>query len=224
MSDAMIRLRGVCKAYGDNVRRVVVFEGLDLTAARGDLIAILGPSGSGKTTLLNIIAGLDKPDAGQVMIEGTDIAGMSPGAIAGFRRPRLGFVFQRFNLLAGLSAIENVVLPLRLNHVAAAEAVQRAEAALRRVGLEERLGSEPSQLSVGELQRVAVARAIVLKPSIILADEPTGSLDSASKDAVLHCLCESNDAVTILVTHDDSVAERCNTRYVLTRDGLVQSD
>ncbi|HTU48509.1 MAG TPA: ABC transporter ATP-binding protein [Bryobacteraceae bacterium] len=222
-NDPVIQLTKVSKTYVSGHETLRVLQDVTFTGLRGETIAIRGKSGSGKSTLLNIIGGLDRADAGEVRIEALQISALSSSQIARFRRTHIGFVFQRFNLLSGLSAIENVIIPLRLNNVAPNAAIERATAALRRVGLSDRLGSKSSQLSAGEMQRVAIARAIAHEPTVLLADEPTGSLDPANAEIILNYLQDLAGAVSVLVTHDQSVADRCRTEYLLDQGRLERS-
>jgi ABC-type lipoprotein export system ATPase subunit len=213
MNSPTIQLSGVSKTYVSGRERVRVLINVNFTAYPGDVIAIRGKSGSGKSTLLNIIGGIDRPDSGEVRIEGLNTSALPACGLAQLHRSRVGFVFQRFNLLSGLSALENVIIPLRLNNIPPNNAVERATQALRRLGMEERLGNKPSELSAGEMQRVAIARAMVHQPAILLADEPTGSLDAANREIILDYLQDLATGVIIIVTHDEGVAARCRLQY-----------
>jgi putative ABC transport system ATP-binding protein len=213
------------KVYDGGVR-VEALRGVDLEVERASFVAIMGPSGSGKSTLLNILGGLEVPTAGELLLEGTNVGTLSDDARTLLRRRRIGFVFQQFNLLPIFSAIDNVALPLRLEGIRTADAQTRAAAMLELVGLMERRDHLPSQLSGGEQQRVAIARALVADPAIILADEPTGNLDSANGERVigiLRDLVDQHGNTVVLVTHDAAVAARAD-RVVHMRDGLIVDD
>jgi putative ABC transport system ATP-binding protein len=206
-----VKLRGISKVYERGEEAVRVLEQLDLDVPSGSYEALMGPSGSGKTTLLNLIAGLDRPTAGSVEVAGKRLDGMGEGALAKWRSSTIGFVFQSYNLLPVLTAIENVELPLLLTALGGAERKKRAQTALRIVGLEDRMQHYPRQLSGGQEQRVAIARAIVNDPTIIVADEPTGDLDRKSADDVLGLLEQLNTQLgktILMVTHDPAAAER----------------
>lgn len=205
----VLQLVGIVKTYRTGDEQVRVLDGLDFTLHAGEFVVVTGPSGSGKSTLLHIAGGLDAPDEGTVAVAGQDMWEMSTGARAAFRRRNLGFVFQFFNLVPALSAVENVSLPLVLDGVPARSADARALELLQRVGLGDRARHRPAELSGGQMQRVAVARALVAQPSIILADEPTGNLDSHSSTAVLdllRALSGEDGAAVVLVTHDQTAA------------------
>src|SRR5487761_2594532 len=189
---AIVELRGVSKTFYRGKEAVPVLENLDLDVEEGSYEALMGPSGSGKTTLLNLIAGLDRPTSGAVEVAGKRLEGLSEGALAKCRASTLGFVFQSYNLLPVLTALENVELPLLLTRLGGAERKKRAQTALRVVGLEDRMGHYPRQLSGGQEQRVAIARAIVSDPKILIADEPTGDLDRKSGDGILELLSTLN--------------------------------
>ena len=221
----VIQGRQLSKTYNGGVR-VEALRGVDIEVEQGTFVAIMGPSGSGKSTLLNILGGLEVPSGGELLLEGIEIGRMTDDQRTLLRRRRIGFVFQQFNLLPIFSALDNVALPLRLEGVRSGEAEQRAAAMLDLVGLTERRNQLPSQLSGGEQQRVAIARALVADPAIILADEPTGNLDSANGDRVIAMLRELVDAqgqTVVLVTHDASVAARAD-RVVHMRDGRIVDD
>jgi putative ABC transport system ATP-binding protein len=207
----IVRLSGVSKTYERGDEAVRVLEQLDLEVPAGSFEALMGPSGSGKTTLLNLIAGLDQPTAGSVEVAGKRLDGMGDGALAKWRSSTIGFVFQSYNLLPVLTALENVELPLLLTNLGGAERKKRAQTALRVVGLEDRVQHYPRQLSGGQEQRVAIARAIVNDPTIVVADEPTGDLDRKSADDVLGLLEKLNTQLgktILMVTHDPAAAER----------------
>jgi len=220
----IVALRSVTKTYvrGDDAVRVL--EELDLDVPSGSYEALMGPSGSGKTTLLNLIAGLDRPTGGSVEVAGKRLEGMSEGALAKWRASTIGFVFQSYNLLPVLTALENVELPLLLTSLPAAERRKRAQTALRIVGLEDRTQHYPRQLSGGQEQRVAIARAIVNDPTIIVADEPTGDLDRKSADEILALLDKLNTQLgktILMVTHDPAAAERAKIIRKLDKGKLV---
>ncbi len=207
----IVTLKAVAKTYQRGDEAVKVLEHLDLEIPAGSYEALMGPSGSGKTTLLNLIAGLDRPTSGSVEVAGKRLDGMGEGALAKWRASTIGFVFQSFNLLPVLTALENVELPLLLTNLGAAERKKRAQTALRVVGLEDRMQHYPRQLSGGQEQRVAIARAIVNDPTIIVADEPTGDLDRKSADDVLGLLGKLNTELgktILMVTHDPAAADR----------------
>ncbi len=215
----MIEVRGLGRDHVDGARRLTVLDGIDLSIAEGELVAVTGPSGSGKSTLLGLIAGLDRPTRGTVVIDGHDLGRMSEDQLARFRGKNLGFVFQSFQLIPTLTALENVRVPAEL--VGDFAVARRAGDMLERVGLADRAHHYPAQLSGGEAQRVALARASLLRPRILLADEPTGNLDSANGAVVLDLLLDLNRASTVvLVTHNPDIAARAG-REVRLRDGSV---
>jgi putative ABC transport system ATP-binding protein len=217
---SMIEIRKLRKTYRMGEVIVKALDGVDVAIAEGDMAAITGPSGSGKSTLMHILGCLDTPDEGEYFLAGENVAGLSKDKLAGIRNRRIGFVFQSFNLLPRLSALENVELPLLYS--GRADAKERAATALRTVGLGDRTHHEPNQLSGGQRQRVAVARAIVTDPAIILADEPTGNLDTKTGQEILALFQALNEAgrTVILVTHDEQVAAHCK-RQVRILDGKV---
>ncbi len=221
----MIVAEGLEKSYTSGGRPLPVLRSIDLEIAPESFVSIVGPSGSGKTTLLGLLAGLDEPSAGRVLLDGEDIFALTEDGRAEFRAQRVGFVFQTFHLLPTLTALENVLVPLELRGESAGIRVQ-AEELLRRVGLAERLDHYPAQLSGGEQQRVALARAFVNRPKILFVDEPTGNLDSETGASIVEMLEELNrEARTtlVLVTHDLSLAERAH-RMVRLVDGRIGSD
>lgn len=216
--EALIQLRGLTKEFTRGGETIRVLESLDLDVPKGSFEALMGPSGSGKSTLLNLIAGLDRPTSGSILIDGQRIDQMSEGQLAKWRANTVGFVFQSYNLLPVLTAVENVELPLLLTSVPSAERRKRAETALRVVGLSERMGHYPRQLSGGQEQRVSIARAIVTDPLLIVADEPTGDLDRKSAEDILKLLETLNGQLgktILMVTHDPVAAERASiTRHL----------
>ena len=220
--DAVLEARDVTKSYVLDEVVVDALRGVSLDVRRGEMLAIMGPSGSGKSTLMHIVGLLDHPTRGVVTIDGQDVSNMSPNQLAAVRNKRIGFVFQSFNLLARTSATANVELPLIYAGLSAGERSRRAREALERVGLGSRLRHMPNQLSGGQQQRVAIARALVTEPSIVLADEPTGNLDSRSGVEVMQILQTLNDQgiTVVLVTHDARVARHAQ-RVVHIADGCV---
>jgi putative ABC transport system ATP-binding protein len=217
---------GVRKVYQAGEVRVVALDGLDLTVRAGDLVAVMGPSGSGKTTLLNCLSGLDDIDAGRVLVGGRDLFAMPDATRTEHRARSMGFVFQSYNLIPVFTAAENVELPLLLVGTHADEARRRSVEMLDRVGLRDRVGHRPNQLSGGEQQRVTVARALVADPAIVWADEPTGNLDTVTAGQVMALLRELNQThgqTIVLVTHDPTVAAVAN-RQVRMRDGRLVGD
>jgi len=219
---ALLELRDVTKAYGDGASRVQALAGVDLTAAQGELVAIMGPSGSGKSSLLTVAGALEDPTSGVVEVDGVTLGSLTRKDKARLRRRTIGFVFQDFNLLSGLTAIENVSMPLELDGVGARSARATAVDALAVLDLADRGDSFPDDLSGGERQRVAIARAIVGDRRLVLADEPTGALDSVSGEGVLRLLrhVTRTGAAAILVTHDAQLASWAD-RVVFLRDGRV---
>lgn len=222
----VIETQDVTKVYGAEEVRVEALRGISLQVPKGEFMAIMGPSGSGKSTLLHILGGLEVPTNGQVLLEGSDLAIMDDTQRTLIRRKRIGFIFQTFNLLPTLTAQENVALPLLLDGVGAKEADQRSQKMLAEVGMEHRRHHLPSKLSGGEQQRVAVARALVIEPALLLADEPTGNLDSANGQRVtsmLRNLVDVQQQTIVMVTHDAEVAAHAD-RLVHLRDGLIESE
>ena len=220
----MIQVRALTKSIDTGTHRVEILKGIDLEIPRGQFAAIMGPSGSGKSTLLGLLAGLDSPTTGQVILDGEDITHLNEDAMAQVRGRKIGFVFQSYHLIPTLTAEENVLLPMEL---AGREegGRERARELLSRVGLGGRFDHYPVQLSGGEQQRVALARAFALRPPILLADEPTGNLDTATGSAVLDLLLQMNreqGTTMVMVTHEQALAESADRRIVL-RDGLVVS-
>jgi putative ABC transport system ATP-binding protein len=220
---AAVELRSVSKGYERGKETVHVLDNLSLTVHQGAFEAFMGPSGSGKSTLLNLIAGIDRASGGAVMVAGQDLTKLSDGELAKFRSSTLGFIFQQYNLLPVLTALENVELPLLLTKLSGAERKKRAQTALRVVGLEDRMNHYPRQLSGGQEQRVAIARAIVNDPQIIVADEPTGDLDRKSADDILNLLGKLNKELgktILMVTHDPAAAERATIVHKLNKGQL----
>jgi putative ABC transport system ATP-binding protein len=222
----MIRLIDVRKSYAQGGSEVTALAGVSLQIARGEFAAVMGPSGSGKSTLLHLIGGLDRPSAGDVVVDGKVISQMDDDAVTLFRRSKIGFIFQFFNLLPTLTGIENVALPLVLDGRSEREAEARAEAVLARVGLAARRNHLPEQLSGGEIQRLAIARALVFDPPILLADEPTGNLDSKNGAAILETIRTINreaGSTVVMVTHDRDAAARTD-RVIHLRDGRLEEE
>lgn len=222
---ALIELDGVRKTYGSGSVEFEALRGIDITVETGEYVAVIGPSGSGKSTLMNLLGCLDVPTAGRYVLAGHDTSELDEAALAAIRNRRIGFVFQQFHLLASMPAWRNVELPLLYAGVPRAQRRERAEAALARVGLADRLANRPGELSGGQQQRVAVARALVTEPDLLLADEPTGNLDSASGRDVLGLFDELHDAgrTIVLITHEPDVAARAGRNLVID-DGLITSD
>jgi putative ABC transport system ATP-binding protein len=222
----MIELRAVTKTYGSGASAVHALRGVDLSIAAGEFVSVMGPSGSGKSTLLNLVSALDVPSTGDIAIDGQSIATLDDDALTLFRRRKIGLVFQFFNLLPTLNALDNVLLPLMLEGRTNAHDRQRAERLLSEVGLAERTRHRLHQLSGGEMQRVAIARALILEPKLILADEPTGNLDQTTGQTVLGLLrttCRTHRTTIVMVTHDHEAA-RAGDRIVELRDGRIVSD
>jgi len=223
---SIVTTSGLTKVYTVGETTINAVDGLDLAIEKGEFLSIMGPSGSGKTTLLHLLGCLDVPTSGTVSIDGKETGELKPTALAAIRREKIGFIFQEFNLLPVLSAVENVELPLRYQKVKPAERRRRALEALAKVGLSERANNKPGQLSGGESQRVAIARALVTEPALVLADEPTGELDTTNTVRIMDLLRELNeqlDLTVAIVTHDPMVAERTR-RVISIRDGKIESD
>ena len=221
----MIQLASATKSYLQGRRTVEAVRGVTLGVGEGEFVAIMGPSGSGKSTLMHLIGALDTPTSGTVTLFGRDLATLSDRERAHLRRDRIGFIFQAFNLLPTLTAAENVALPLLLGKARRADAIKRACASLDRVGLGSRADHFPDEMSGGEMQRAAVARALVTNPDVVLCDEPTGNLDSVNSREVLALLASlpGPGRAVVMVTHDSGAA-KSGTRVVTIRDGLVESD
>jgi putative ABC transport system ATP-binding protein len=219
----MVQVRDVTKSYQFGDEEFRALDGVHLEVEAGDFVAITGPSGSGKSTLANVIGGLDRPSSGSVVVDGQDLAGLSDRALSRFRNAKVGFVFQSFNLKSDSTALENVMLPLVFARMRPRERAARAKVCLEQVGLADRLEHRPGQLSGGQRQRVAIARALATQPRLVIADEPTGNLDSVRGEEVLALLEDLNrGGITFLViTHDAALASRAS-RVVEVRDGRVR--
>jgi len=220
---AMVDVRDVRKIYTKGAEELVVLDGLSLEVEEGDFAALMGPSGSGKTTLLNLIAGIDKPTSGDVVVAGTNVARLSESQLADYRSHNVGFIFQFYNLIPVLTATENVALPLLLTSLSKKERRERALTALKVVGLADRADHYPRQLSGGQEQRVAIARAFVTDPKVLVADEPTGDLDAISAEEILQLMETLNrefKKTIVMVTHDPRAAERAHTQHHLEKGVL----
>ncbi|MEM8611571.1 MAG: ABC transporter ATP-binding protein [Cyanobacteria bacterium P01_H01_bin.105] len=222
---AMIWMEDIRKTYRLGEVNVPVLRGIDLTIEEGDYVSIMGASGSGKSTLMNIIGCLDRPSAGHYVLEGQNLTTLTNEGLAYIRNQRIGFVFQQFNLLARSTALENVMLPMVYAGVNRRQRRKQAESALARVGLGDRMGNRPSQLSGGQQQRVAIARALVNRPALVLADEPTGALDTQTSHEVMTLLSELNSQgiTVIIVTHEPDIAAQTH-RVIHVQDGLLQRE
>lgn len=223
MADSIIQTRQLTKEFVRDEFHVVALKDVDISIARGEFVALMGPSGSGKSTLLHLIAAMDRPSGGEILVLGEDLRRLSDRAIAHWRNEHVGFIFQSFNLIPVLTAMENVELPLKLTNLSKKERLEHATTALKLVGLGDRLSHFPRQLSGGQEQRVAIARAIVTDPALILADEPTGNLDAASADEVLNMLSRLNKEfgkTIVMVTHDPHAARFASHVYHLEKGEL----
>ncbi len=221
----VIRLEDICRIYRVGSQEVRALDGVSLSVSRNEYVAIMGPSGSGKSTLMNILGCLDSPDSGRYVLNGVDVSEMDDGELADVRNREIGFVFQSFNLLPRYNALENVALPMVYAGVPAGERREKAAQALRSVGLEDRMDHRPNELSGGQRQRVALARALINNPSIILADEPTGNLDTHTSVEIMRLFDEiyRNGNTVIVVTHEEDIAAYAH-RVIRLRDGRVESD
>ncbi len=225
MASPAIELRKVSRTYRHGARDIQALRAVSLSIGAGEFLSVMGPSGSGKSTLLNLIGGLDQPSSGEIFIDNRPLHGISDDELTLIRRRRVGFIFQFFNLLPILTASENVGLPLLLDGIPFSRVRPKAEALLRKVGLAERFGHRPEQLSGGEMQRVAIARALVTDPAVLLADEPTGNLDSRTSEEIFRLLTALHDEgqTIIMVTHDPKASAH-GTRRITLRDGSVAED
>ncbi|MDC4206457.1 MAG: ABC transporter ATP-binding protein [Candidatus Manganitrophus sp.] len=223
--DPLIQVDGLWKVYRTGDIELPALKGVSFTVARGEFVALMGPSGSGKSTLMHLLGCLDRPTRGRYLLEGSEVGGLQPNDLARIRNQKIGFVFQGFNLLSRTTALENVELPMLYEESSGKERVARAREALERVGLGNRLYHYPNQLSGGQQQRVAIARALVMQPSLILADEPTGNLDTRTSVEIMALFQELNEAgiTPLLVTHEPDIAQYAS-RIIRFRDGEIQSD
>jgi putative ABC transport system ATP-binding protein len=222
-ASSMVDVQQVRKVYRRDSQEITVLDGIDLQVPEGEFVALMGPSGSGKTTLLNLIAGIDRPTSGRVIVAGTDVAALSESALAAWRSRNVGFIFQFYNLIPVLTARENVELPLLLTHLSKRDRLERALTALKVVGLADRASHYPRQLSGGQEQRVAIARAIVADPKVLVADEPTGDLDAKSAEEILALMESLNrdfKKTIVMVTHDPRAAQRAHTQHHLEKGVL----
>lgn len=217
--------QGLWKIYEMGDEKVQAIRGIDLEINKGEMVAIMGPSGCGKTTLLNILSGIDDPSAGQVMVAGKPLFGISDDERTDLRGKEMGFIFQKFHLLDVMNAVENVEIPLLLLGIDPVDARSKATTALNKVGLGDRCEHRPAELSGGQQQRVSIARALVHDPSVILCDEPTGNLDSATSEQVMDLLAQLNESgsTLVIVTHDNQIAKRCS-RIIRIYDGRILSE
>ena len=224
MSEALLSARGLKKTYVLGKRTLEVLRGVDVEIARGDFVALRGASGTGKSTLLHLLGGLDTPNAGEIWFDGQSLTQFSESALTHFRNRRVGFVFQAYHLLPELTALENVFLPARVARIGVGTAARRAEGLLARVGLQGRLEHKPSELSGGEQQRVAIARALINEPELLLADEPTGNLDSHTGGEIIELLKSlraERQTTLVIATHDEKVASHAQ-RTIQLVDGMIQ--
>ncbi len=225
MNEQFLSARALTKTYAMGKRTLEVLRGVNLEIARGEFLALRGASGAGKSTLLHLIGGLDSPDAGEILFNGQNLAKFSDGELTQFRNRRVGFIFQAYHLLPELTALENVCLPARVARITAAQTEKRGRDLLSRVGLAERTEHKPSELSGGEQQRVAIARALVNEPELLLADEPTGNLDSKTGGEIIELLknlCADKQMALVIATHDAKVAATA-PRVIELVDGLIQT-
>ncbi len=223
--DSLIEITDICKVYNPGENEVRALDHVSLNICKGEFVAIIGQSGSGKSTLMNMLGCLDVPTSGIYILNGSDVSDMSDDELSDIRNQEIGFIFQGFNLIAGLNAMENVELPLIYRGVGKKERHRLAEAALTKVGLDHRLDHKPSEMSGGQQQRVAIARAIAQAPPVILADEPTGNLDSASSKEIIQILKElhKEGRTVIIITHDNDIAAQAK-RVIRIRDGRIEKD
>lgn len=224
MSEPVVQVSGVSKHYRRGSEELHVLTDIDFEAREGDFVGLMGPSGSGKTTLLNLIAAVDQPTSGRILVAGLDSSGLSESDLAGWRHRHIGFIFQLYNLIPVLTAYENVEIPLTLSRLGSKDRRRKVETALDVVGLSDRMDHYPRQLSGGQEQRVAIARAIVTDPTLLLADEPTGDLDAESAAAVLRLLDRLNqefEKTILMVTHDPRAAAHASTLYHLDKGRLT---
>jgi putative ABC transport system ATP-binding protein len=225
MADSLIKITNIKRDFPLGNEIVYVLKGIDLDIKKGEYVALMGPSGSGKSTLMNILGCLDTPTSGTYILNGKHVSEMQDDELAGIRNKEIGFVFQTFNLMPRTTALDNVALPMVYAGFSKSERIERATEVLKQVGLDDRMDHKPNQLSGGQRQRVAVARALVNKPSIILADEPTGNLDSKTSVEIMNLFNEihTNGNTVILVTHEEDIAAYAH-RIIRLRDGLIESD
>ena len=223
--EEVINIQGLTRDFALGSEKVKVLKGIDLTVYKGEYVALMGPSGSGKSTLMNILGCLDTPTSGAYYLKGDDVSHMSESQLADVRNREIGFVFQTFNLMPRLNAQQNVALPMIYSGVSPKERTERASQALDEVGLKDRMFHRPNQLSGGQRQRVAIARALINRPSIILADEPTGNLDSKTSIEIMRLLqkIHSSGNTIIVVTHEEDIASHAH-RIIRLRDGIIQDD
>ncbi len=223
--DAIIKTRGLMKEYGSRGMKFTALNGIDIEVDKGEFLAVMGPSGSGKTTLLNLISTIDRPSAGKIFFEGLDLGTVKNRELARFRRDKVGFVFQDFNLLDNMSVMDNIALPLALNRVEYRDIIRKVQELSAFFGIEQQLSKYPYQLSGGQKQRAAAARALITSPSVIFADEPTGALDSKSSSELLGCFKNLNTkygTTIIMVTHDAFAASYCD-RIMFLKDGAIHA-
>ncbi len=223
--DPLIQVENLWKVFRTGEIELAALKGISFSVARGEFVALMGPSGSGKSTLMHLLGCLDRPTRGRYLLDGAEVGRLKPNDLARIRNRKIGFVFQGFNLLSQTTALENVELPLLYEESPGKERLARAREALERVGLGDRLYHYPNQLSGGQQQRVAIARALVMRPSLILADEPTGNLDTRTSVEILSLFQELNEAgiTLLLVTHEHDIAQ-FSSRIIRFRDGQIQSD